>query len=127
MVRQTSIDAYRIIKENGLLNRRALETLGLLAELGPATGGELINFAKKKNPNWSHARLESIPKRLSELRKCGTVSEKKKRRECEITGLTVIVWYANGNMPIKFDKPMRHKCAACKGKGYIEEQQGRLF
>lgn len=27
----------------------------------------------------------------------------------------------------KWDKPIRHTCNQCGGKGYIEEQQGKLF
>lgn len=64
--------------------------------------------------------------RLNELRNLG-VAEEVGARVCSITKQTVIVWDVTSSLPVKLDDPKRKKCPHCRGKGYFEQTQAKLF
>lgn len=119
MTRQTSIEAYNTIKENGLLSKRRWEVYQTLYEHGPLSQVE-TSFSLRGKLDWG------INPRFSELKKMGLIIEVGKTIDPR-TGQTVLLWDVTSNLPKKFEKPKRFKCNACAGKGYFEESQGRLF
>jgi len=119
MVRQTSIDAYNAIKNNGLLSHRRWQVYDILFRLGPLTGREVFN--KIENGFTTHTAA-----RLTELRNLGCISEIG-RRICSVTGMEVILWDVTDRLPLKLEKPKRHKCPYCDGRGYFEETQTKMF
>ena len=122
MMRDTSLDAYYKIRDEGLLSKRRFEVYEALVKHGPCTANELFRKWKYR----SHITQQNIHPRLGELRERGVVEEVRVK-PCEVTGRMAIVWKANGKMPVKWDKPQREECRTCGGKGYVEYQQGRLF
>lgn len=107
MIRNTSVDAYITIKNNGLLSAKRWIVYHILFEHGPLTGME-------------------VRARLNELRAL-SVAEEQGVRVCSVTGMRVILWDVTQRLPVKFDTPNRHKCKSCGGKGYIETTQGKLL
>jgi hypothetical protein len=126
MTRQTSVDAYHKIKDEGLLSARRWEAYDILFRHGPLTANELLAIAKQEDPSRSWSHLETLTKRLRELCQSG-VADEVGTKICSITGMTVILWDVTAHIPVKFEKPKRHKCNACNGRGYIEESQAKLF
>lgn len=124
-VRRTSIEAYNTIKENGLLSKRRWEVYEVLFNYGPLTGGEIGRKMASYRSAVSTAD-RNIHARLTELRNFGVVYEVGER-DCRVTGMSVIEWDVTEALPVKFEKPTRIKCPHCKGKGYISEQQAKLF
>ncbi len=125
MVRETSVEAYRKIKENGLLSTKRMEVYDILYEYGPLTGMELL--MKRRVVLGKKSAVDSqVRARLNELRACG-VAEEVKTVECSVTGQRVILWDVTPFLPVKMDKARRHKCKICKGTGYVLEQQIKLF
>ncbi len=120
-MRQTSIEAFNEIKNNGLLSQRRWEVYEALFNHGPCTANELrkhLAFKDGINVNLN------VVTRLGELRNFGVVFEVRER-QCSITGIVVIEWDVTDRLPIRFDKPKRLKCKYCNGKGYIEERQSK--
>lgn len=101
MIRQTSIEAYQTIKENGLLSKRRMEVYEELYKNGPLTPKQ-ISVSLKGHPNFGYW------KRLSELREMGIVSEVGKV-ECPYTKQTVILWDVNDRLPEKIEKVKKQK------------------
>lgn len=122
MVRKTSLEAYNLIKENGLLSKRRMEIYFALYEHGPCTANELF----KKTKGFNGVVQANLHARLGEMRDLGVVEEVTER-VCGVTGRLVIVWDVTDRIPFKLDKPVKHRCKACGGSGYITEQQTRMF
>lgn len=120
MVRQTSLESYTTIKNNGLLSEKRWAVYDVLFQYGPATAMEL---RQKMKPGFVDSQVRA---RLNELRTLG-LAEEKKTRICTITGMNVIEWDVTSRLPIKLDKPKKIKCEHCCGKGYFIEQQTRMF
>jgi hypothetical protein len=123
MIRETSIEAYRTIKENGLLSRRRWQVYECLFEYGPLTRNEISKYLSK---NLIKINSNLVSSRLVELREMGVIVEIKERI-CSITGMTVIEWDVTKKLPAKIKKPKRMRCKHCSGKGYIEDKQLELF
>ena len=94
MTRQTSIDAYNAIKENGILSARRWEAYDELYRRGPLTGQELAR----------NTRTPGMWKRCSELAKAGVVQEVG-TRICEVTGQHAIIWDVTSFIPTKDHPP----------------------
>ena len=90
------------------------------------TANELMRKAKELNPKKGHQAIESIGRRLSELRDSGTVQELG-TIICPVTNRKVILWDVTSKLPIKIEKSHRIKCKHCGGKGYVEEVQTKMF
>lgn len=99
MVRQTSIQAFREIRDSGVLSRQRWRVYRTLYRCGPATASEV--YFKM---NLGQTLQASIPSRLNELHKMGCVDEITKRK-CSYTGKTCIVWDVNGKLPIPYKSP----------------------
>lgn len=123
MIRQTSIDVYNNIKENGLLSERRMQVYCVLYEKGPLTATQIANFLPFKKSSSVGANVHA---RLGELRSMAAVREIGEGI-CPETGNTVILWDVTDKLPIKLEKPKRYKCKHCNGKGYFTETQMRLL
>lgn len=122
MIRDTSIQTYREITENGLLSKRRFDVYDVLFHHGPLTQTE-VHAIVAKNTKIS---IRSITPRFSELERMGVIREVD-RKICSVTGRQCIRWDVTSKLPIKFDKPIEHTCPTCHGKGKIVSSQGRLF
>lgn len=120
MIRQTSIDTYKQIKDEGLLSRRRMQVYEVLFKHGPLTGGQVAAKVKALYGQWGHS--ETIRNRITELRDLGTVSEIK-TVACPITGRNSILWDVTKNLPKQLPKPTQIKCPHCKGKGLIQQMR----
>jgi len=125
MTRQTSIEAYNKIKENGLLSKRRWEVYDILFRHGPMTAGEIFKVGNLEGM-WKKSVKATVCSRLTELRMMG-VAEELPHRICSESGMTTILWMLNDREPVKFEKPKRIECPHCDGKGYVESSQGRLL
>lgn len=94
MIRQTSIQAYDHIRQNGLLSKKRLEVYAWLFEHGPATAGRLAAGI--------HGNRNNTATRLTELRNMGVVQEV--GEATEITGETVILWDVTAALPTPFKR-----------------------
>ena len=98
MTRDTSIDAYREIEENGLLGKRAWEVYQFLSKNGPCTAKHIIVGLMGPTQNSG-----GYTTRLSELKKKGVVRETGKVT-CEYSGFRVFQWEViPGALPLKQD------------------------
>lgn len=104
MTRQTSIDAYNTIKNNGLLSERRWQVYDALYKYGPCTCSELFKFMKIQN----HGANPAIHVRLRELERAGCITEIGTRL-CAITGMTVIDWDVTSDLPVKVEPPLTVK------------------
>ena len=99
-VRDTSIEAYRKIKGDGLLSQRRLEIYIWLYWNGPATGNEIFRGIRGS----STINQANIPARLNEMREMEVVEERGTDK-CSVTGMNVIVWDVTSNLPKPIEKP----------------------
>jgi hypothetical protein len=89
-IRQTSIDCYNKIKEEGLLSKRRLQVYESIYNSAPCTASEVF---KEKNLKTNQSG------RFTELRDLGVIYEKGERI-CSITGRNVIEWDLTDRLPI---------------------------
>ncbi len=98
MIRETSIAVYHQIQEEGLLSDRRNQVFKCLWEHGPMTQNE--TYVKLNVPNLQQS---SIMPRFAELKDLGVITDIGKR-ECTVTGRTVLEWDITGDLPIKKSK-----------------------
>lgn len=92
MIRQTSIDCYNQIKNNGLLSKRRLQALDYILKIAPCTASELQDSMPYNDGG------RDCMKRISELCKLGVIAERGVRK-CRVTGNNVTEWDLTGNLP----------------------------
>ena len=92
--RQTSIDCYNKIKEEGLLSKRRLQVYESIYNSAPCTASEVF---KEKNLKTNQSG------RFTELRDLGVIYEKGERI-CSITGRNVIEWDLTDRIPVNIKK-----------------------
>lgn len=112
MVRETSLQAYRSIKDDGLLSKRRMEVYEVLYKnKGPMTYSEIVmKFRQRKE----FATSSTYQARLSELRDLGVVYEVKEDK-CPITGRHVIFWDVTNKLPKeRLKRPKANPRAAIK-------------
>jgi hypothetical protein len=98
MTRQTSIDAYNKIKQNGLLSKRRWEVYFTLYNHGPLTSSELFEHYKKYfNPQFKYNL--NVHSRLNELEERG-VAQRIGTQECAVSGNTVDLWDVTSGLPV---------------------------
>lgn len=92
-IRQTSIDCYNQIKEEGLLSKRRLEVYLAIMKKAPCTSSEAMvgNLSSTNILSQSRARF-------TELRELGVIYERSERK-CKITGRNVIEWDLTDRLP----------------------------
>ena len=91
--RQTSIDCFNKIRQEGLLSKRRLEVYEALYISAPCTSSEAITNAK------TTFGVFGVSSRFTELRDLGVIYEKGEK-QCSITGRNVIEWDLTGRLPI---------------------------
>tara|TARA_R110002050_G_scaffold243227_1_gene379744 strand:+ start:162 stop:584 length:423 start_codon:yes stop_codon:yes gene_type:complete len=93
-IRQTSIDCYRKIKEQGLLSKKRFEVYQAILKKSPCTSGEAFAIMTTKENQISQSRA-----RFTELRELGVIYEVRNRK-CTITGMNVIEWDLTDRLPV---------------------------
>lgn len=101
-IRQTSIDCYNQIKQEGLLSKRRLEVYEALLSAAPCTSSEAIRNAK------TTFGVFGVSSRFTELRDLGVIYEKGEKK-CSITGRNVIEWDLTDRLPINIKKSNKTK------------------
>ena len=120
MKRQTSLEAFQKIKDEGLLGKQASEIYGVLFESGPLTTRQVHERVSETIRDIGQVST-GISKLVQKgvLRDCGTT-------KCATTGFEVTQWDVTDRLPIKVEKPQREKCKQCGGKGYVTTAQTSL-
>lgn len=98
-VRDTSIEVFHRIREEGLLSERRLEVYSSLFQHGPASANELF----RKMHGSIRVSQAAIQPRLNELVAMGVASEVQ-IRPCRVTGNRVIEYDVTSKMPKKLEK-----------------------
>jgi hypothetical protein len=97
--RQTSIDCFNQIKQEGLLSKRRLQVYESIYNSAPCTASEVF---KDKNLKTNQSG------RFTELRDLGVIYEKGER-VCSITGMNVIEWDLTDRLPINIKSSKKTK------------------
>ncbi len=110
-MRQTSIDAYNDIKENGLLSRTRLIVYACLFRDGPMTQSE-TEAALASSNSGKPKRVTSYHKRFAELERQKVIAVVGERI-CRITGRKVTEWDVTAALPVALPKeePLRKQLA----------------
>tara|TARA_R110002167_G_scaffold404_2_gene1838 strand:+ start:65 stop:478 length:414 start_codon:yes stop_codon:yes gene_type:complete len=90
-IRQTSIDCYNKIKEEGLLSKRRMEVYKAILKNAPCTTNEALKDV--------HSGSHGVGSRTTELRDAGVIYEKDVR-PCMVTGRNVIEWDLTDRLPV---------------------------
>jgi len=107
MIRETSIEAYNTIRDQGMLSRRRWEAYDGLFKYGPCTGNELIKKIIGQENGYHAVRTQTnIITRLGELRDMGCVKELGET-VCSITKMKVILWDVTNNLPKKLTREIK--------------------
>lgn len=115
MTRDTSIQAYNMIKDNGMLSRRRFQVYDVLFKHGPLTQNEAFKYISKND----NVTQQSIGPRFAELQRAGAIQEVGKTL-CSITGNLCIKWDVTKKLPTKIEKRAKQPCPHCNGTGKIE-------
>jgi Fe2+ or Zn2+ uptake regulation protein len=95
IVRETSIDVYHKIEEEGLLSRLRFQVYSVLFHHGPMTAMEVCEKLKElKMP----VKQVSVSPRMSELRDRGVVKECGEKL-CAVTQHNSILWDVTNKLP----------------------------
>jgi len=98
--RQTSIDCYNQIKEEGLLSNMRFRVYSALLAMGkPSTTREVYETMNV---------IKQEATRFTELRKLGVIYEVQ-NRTCTVTGRTSIEWDLTDRLPVNIKKSNRTK------------------
>jgi len=92
MTRETSIEVFRQIKDEGLLSDLRQQVYEVVFNFGPLTNSEAAKFMR--------CQKNLTSGRMTELRDLGVIRETGKRL-CKITGRKVLGWEITGELPIK--------------------------
>jgi len=120
MVRQTSLDAYNEIKETGLLTKRRLQVYEYIFKNGPVTAQQI-----QKALGRPFANSSCFMSRVTELHQRGVIESVGEVLNYESNKM-VTLWDCTKKLPIKLEKPQKHKCSFCNGTGYIIETQIKM-
>lgn len=117
-MRQTSVSAYRKIRDEGLLSKRRWEVYNVLFHHGPLTATGIAS----KIPNFKSPSVGfNVHARLCELR-ARLVVEELGQIVCPYTKMMVINWDVTADLPIDVKRiAKKKKCGHCSGTGYESE------
>lgn len=108
-MRQTSIQVYNQIKDEGLLSKTRFKVYEYIFKNGPCTISDVsVHFNKSGNASGTYSS------RFSELRDCGSIQEVG-TTVCKITGRNKILWDVTSKLPTKLEKAKKQKCPHCGG------------
>jgi hypothetical protein len=120
-VKQTSIDAYKEIMENGLLSKRREEVYDVIFKHGPITIYECLDTHLR------HLEANSVSPRFGELEKLGVIAITGQKLNPH-SGHLANLYEATNYLPIKLDKKIsnfqmvkRYKRAAALLAKYAPE------
>lgn len=115
MARDTSIDIYYKVLDEGLLTGLRLDLWDFLRNHEPMTQMETCKAMNSTRQD------RSIMPRFAELKKMKAIKEVDKRK-CKVTGREVYVWTITDNVPIPLEtkKKKKEKCYFCNGKGFTD-------
>ena len=102
-MRQTSIDCYNQIKEQGLLSNMRFKVYEAILKKAPCTSGEAFATMTTKENQISQSRA-----RFTELRELGVIYEKGEK-QCSITGRNVIEWDLTDRLPVNIKNTNKTK------------------
>jgi len=107
MIKHTSLEAYRKVKESGILSKQREQVFEWFCEFAPCTINELINrVGDRHKPLFREPNhINKIPCQLQKHK----VIEPYTSRNCRVTGNLSEVWRLTGNDPVKIKrkKPYR--------------------
>lgn len=107
MVRETSVEAYRAIVDNGMLSRRRLQVYEILYQNGPLAGAQVAYLFAQRHGKTS--RSETVRNRITELRDLGVVKEVGWTVDPN-TKMRVIQWDVTSKLPgAEKKKPSKRK------------------
>jgi len=106
MVRETSVEAYHQIRDNGLLSARRFQVYDELFQNGPLTANEVVRKYQQTNPNIKDASLNG---RFSELERLGVIRDTGELKIDAISGHHCILWDVTSNLPVKPKKELSRK------------------
>lgn len=86
-VRETSVQTYHEIEDEGLLGEMQLKVFNALKELGEASDREIAHYLSAEDPN-------SVRPRRKELSDLDLIMEAGKRH-CTVSGRMVLIWTIN--------------------------------
>ena len=101
--RQTSIDCFNQIKEEGLLSNMRFKIYESILINAPCTSAEVLSTMLSKN-----SAITSSRARFTELRELGVIYEVQTRK-CTITGRTSIEWDLTDRLPVNMKKTNKTK------------------
>jgi hypothetical protein len=114
MIRETSAETYRNIKDDGLLSDLRFKVYDFVFKNGPCTISDVsFYFNISRNASGSYSSRFSELREMGILKEVGTI-------KCKITGRNKILWDVTSKLPEKLKKEKRKKCVNCNGKGYIK-------
>lgn len=123
MIRQTSIDVYNQILDEGLLSKKRFEVYDYLYKSGPKTGAQ-ISLAMRSYQQVS----ETVRNRLTELVKLGVVAELG-IVTCPVTDRKVFLYDVTDKLPVDYERPMtskeRMKKASLLIGDYLDNRAGQ--
>ena len=102
-IRQTSIDCYTQIKQEGLLSKMRFKVYEGILKNAPCTSAEVLSTLLSKN-----SAITSSRARFTELRELGVIYEVHNRK-CNITGRTSIEWDLTDRLPVNIKNPNKTK------------------
>lgn len=97
MARQTSIEVFKQIRDNGLLSKRRMEVYEIVFNHGPMTSNETFDYSEL---NGIDGYRHNANARMTELRELGVVYEAG-TKQCSKSGNTVILWDVTDKLPVK--------------------------
>lgn len=97
MTRETSIEAYHEIVDNGVCGRRQAEVYDILFHQGPLTYNQVYEALKAKHGG---AWMGINSSRLTELRNMGAIQEVGVAED-HFSKMSVILWDVTSQMPVK--------------------------
>ena len=122
-MRQTSLDIYRKITQQGLLPKKRMQVYEVLFNNGALTGSQIAVLFKKKHPSSEHS--ESIRNRITELVQQGVVAEVD-TIECPITGNMVLQFQTTDSLPVKLERKETKHQKVSQALSLIESLGKRL-
>jgi predicted Zn-ribbon and HTH transcriptional regulator len=105
-VRDTSMEIYLKILNNGLIGKKQQEVFKILFKYGPLTGAEVANMMAVLNQKSNVS--ETVRNRLNELKAMGIVTELPKA-PCPVTGNTVYRYDVTSKLPVKPPRKLSKK------------------
>ncbi len=117
MIRETSIETYHHIKENGLLSQRRFEVYEILFHNGPLTAHEVVKIARHKYPE---ANQTGFNARLSELETMGVVQRVGSKIN-PVSGQKNHLWDVTVRLPEKIKTRPKQQCLFCQGTGLARQ------